>query len=131
MSYLAAFHHYPILHALRNEIESLFYFHLFAEVRNLKRAPRHHAQHFEDGNDLHLIALEVYRVEHPVQHKARAHFGDTAGTFGDNHKVDDDEDDKHHDTDGEVTAHQEVTERFNHLSCRGGTRMPFHQDDTG
>ena len=63
MSYLAAFHHYPILHALRNEIESLFYFHLFAEVRNLKRAPRHHAQHFEDGNDLHLIALEVYRVE--------------------------------------------------------------------
>ncbi len=77
------------------------------------------------GVNCHLFA------RHPVQYETRAHFRDTARTFGDNHKVDDHEDDKHHDTDGEVTAHQEVAEGLDHLTCRRTAGMPVHQDDTG
>ncbi len=76
------------------------------------------------GVDRHLLA------RHPVQHKTRTHFRDTPRTFGNNHKVDDYEDDKHHDTDGEITAHEEVTEGFHHLTRRRRAGMPFHQDDT-
>ena len=77
------------------------------------------------GIDSHLF------TRHPVQHEARANFRDTPGTLGDNHKVDDNENDKHHDTDGEVTADQEVAEGFNHLPCRRRAGMPVHQNDTG
>ncbi|OMP13173.1 hypothetical protein COLO4_02148 [Corchorus olitorius] len=76
------------------------------------------------GVDSHLL------TRHPVKHKARTHFGDTARTFGDNHKVDDHQDDKHHDPDGEVSANQEVAKGFHHPSRRRGTGMPFQQNNT-
>ncbi len=79
----------------------------------------------EIGVDSHLF------TGHAVKHEARAHFSDTPGTLGDNHEVDDNEDDKHHDTHGEVAAHQEVTKRLDHFTCRRATGVPFHQDDTG
>ena len=78
----------------------------------------------EVGVDRHLLTW------HPVQHKARTHFRDTPRTFSDNHKVDDNEDDEHHDADGKVTAHEEVAERLDHFTGRCRTGMPFHQDDT-
>ena len=76
------------------------------------------------GVDRHLLA------RHPVQHKTRAHFRDTPCTFGDNHKVDDNEDNEHHDTDSEIAAYQEVAERLHHFTCRCRTGVTFHQDDT-
>ncbi|MNP21340.1 hypothetical protein D3C76_1139530 [compost metagenome] len=79
----------------------------------------------EIGVNRHLFA------RHPVQYETRAHFRDTSRTFGDNHKVDDHEDDKHHNTDGEVAAHQEVAEGLNHLTCRRAAGMTIHQNDTG
>ncbi len=69
-------------------------------------------------------------TRHPIQHEARTHFRDTSRTFGDNHKVNDDENDEDHDTDGKVTADKEVTKGFHHLTCRRGTGMSFHQNDT-
>ena len=76
------------------------------------------------GVDGHLLA------RHPVEHEARAHFSDTPRPFSDNHEVDNHQNDEHHDTDGEVAAHQEVTEGFDHLARRRRAGVPFHQDDT-
>ena len=77
------------------------------------------------GVDRHLFA------RHSVQHETRAHFGDTSRTFGNNHKVDDNEDHEHHDADGEVAAHQEVAKGFHHFTRCRSPRMAIHQDDTG
>ena len=77
------------------------------------------------GVDRHLF------TRHPIQHKARTDFCDTPRTFGDNHKVDDNEDDEHHDTDGKVTANKEVTKGFNHPTRCGRAGMAFKQNDTG
>ncbi|CNT70834.1 Uncharacterised protein [Salmonella enterica subsp. enterica serovar Bovismorbificans] len=75
------------------------------------------------GVNRHLLA------GHTVQHKARADFGNTSGAFGDDHEVDNDEDNKNHNPDREVTADQEMTERLYHLSRRRRAGMPFHQNN--
>ena len=75
--------------------------------------------------DRHLFA------RHPVEDKTCADFCDTPGTFGDNHEVDDHQNDEHDDTDGKITAHQKVSECVDHLTRRPFTSMPIHQDDTG
>ena len=77
------------------------------------------------GVNRHLL------TRHTIENKARTHFCDTPGTFGNDHKVDDHENDKHHDTDSEIATNEEVTERFDHLSSRRRAGMPFHQNDTG
>ncbi|MNS52924.1 hypothetical protein D3C72_856630 [compost metagenome] len=76
------------------------------------------------GVNGHLFA------RHPVQHETCANFGDTARTFGDNHKVDDNEDHEHHDTDSKVTANEEVTKGLNHFTRRRPAGMSVHQNDT-
>ena len=73
------------------------------------------------GIDGHLF------TRHGVQREAGTHFGDTAGTLGHHGKVDDGQDDKHHDTDRVVAADQEVAERLDHFTGRVGARMAFRQ----
>ena len=73
----------------------------------------------EIGVNRHLFA------GHAVEHETRAHFGDTPRTLGDNHKVNQDEDDKDHDTDGEITADQKVAEGFDHPPCRRAAGVTF------
>src|SRR3546814_15901796 len=54
--------------------------------------------------------------------------GDTAGTLGNHHEVDDDQNDEHHDTDGEIAAHQKVAEGFDNLTGGIRTLVPMQQD---
>ncbi|KAG1446268.1 hypothetical protein G6F57_017361 [Rhizopus arrhizus] len=77
------------------------------------------------GVDRHLLA------GHGVQGEARAHFGDTAGTLGDDDEVDDGQDHEHDDPDGEVAAHEEVAERLDHLARRVRAGMAVEQHDAG
>ncbi len=67
----------------------------------------------EVGVDRHLFA------GHRVEGKACAHLGNTAGTLGDNHEVDDHQNREHHDTDDVVATDHHFTEGLNHLARRG------------
>ncbi|MNS93219.1 hypothetical protein D3C72_1273770 [compost metagenome] len=78
----------------------------------------------EIGVNRHLFA------RHPVEDKTGADFSDTARTFGDNHEVNDNEDNEHHDTNSKVATDEEVTKGLNHFTRRCTARMPFHQNDT-
>ena len=85
---------------------------------------------FTDKTGIKVSVNRHLLTRHPVEDEARAHFSDTPGTFSDDHKVDDDENNEHHDTDSKVTANQEVAKRFNDLPRRRRAGVPFHQNDT-
>ena len=74
------------------------------------------------GVNRHLLAW------HGVQGEACAHFGNPTGALGDHQKVDDGQDDEHHDTDGVIAADQEVGECLNHLAGSIRAVMPVEQD---
>ena len=77
------------------------------------------------GVDGHLL------TGHGVQGKAGGDFGDTAGTFGNNHKVDDNQNGKNNNADNKVVAHDETAESGNNLA--GGIRplVAFGKNQTG
>ncbi len=76
----------------------------------------------EVGVDGHLLA------GHRVEGEARAHLGNTPGTLGDDHKVDDHQDCEHHDTDDVVTADHHFTEGLNHLARSSMTVLTVKHD---
>ncbi len=78
----------------------------------------------EVGVDRHLLA------GHGVEGETRRHFGDTAGTFGDDHEVDDRQDDEHHDADGIVAADDEMTEGLDHMPRRIRPGVAFAEHHT-
>lgn len=61
---------------------------------------------------------------HRVQGKAGRNLGNTLGPFGDDDKVDDHQDDKHHETDDKVAANHHLTKRLNYLTRRARAEMP-------
>ena len=77
------------------------------------------------GIDRHLL------TRHRIQGETRAHFSDTSGTLGDNHKVDDHQNREHHDTNRIIAADQEVAERLNHLTRSIRAGVAFHQHHAG
>ena len=79
----------------------------------------------EVGVDGHLLA------GHGIEHEARAHLGDAPGAFGDHHEVDHHQNQEHHQTDGEVAAHQELAERLDHLAGGSAAFVAFHQHHPG
>ena len=60
--------------------------------------------------DRHLLA------GHGIEGETRAHLGDTPGTLGHHHEVDDHQNREHHDTDHVVAADHHLTECLNHLA---------------
>ena len=78
----------------------------------------------EIGVDGHLF------TGHGVQGESGADFRDTAGALGDHHEVDDGQDDEHHDTDGEVAADDEFTERLDDAASRSGAAVSIQQHDS-
>ncbi len=64
----------------------------------------------EVGVDRHLLA------GHGVQGKTRGNLGNTPGTLGDHHEVDDHQDGEHHDTDHVVAADHHLAEGLDHLA---------------
>ena len=73
------------------------------------------------GIDGHLLA------RHGIQGKTRTDLGNSPGTLGDHHKVDDHQDRKHHDTDHVVAADHHLTKRLNHLPCGRMAILPVQQ----
>jgi hypothetical protein len=79
----------------------------------------------EVGVDRHLLA------RHGVQGEARGDFGDAAGALGDDHEIDQHQNDEHHQAHRVVAAHQKVAERLDHLARRVGAGMAFEQHHAG
>ncbi|MOA01999.1 hypothetical protein D3C78_1214310 [compost metagenome] len=95
----------------------------------------------EVGVDRHLLA------GHRIEGEARTHLGNTPGTLGHYHEVNDHQNREHHDTDHIVTADHHLTEGLDHLTgssvaivtvehdhARGGhvqgqTQQRCHQQD--
>ncbi len=74
--------------------------------------------------DRHLLA------GNGIQCEARADFGDTGGTLGDNDEVDGDQDQKDDQTDHEVAGHDEAGEARNHAARRRRPLVAVRKDDT-
>src|SRR3546814_3817119 len=72
----------------------------------------------ENGVDRHLLA------GHRVEGEAGADLGDSAGTVGDHHELDDHEDEEDHEADDHGAADHEVTEALDHLA---GEAVEQHQ----
>ena len=71
--------------------------------------------------DRHLLA------RHGIKGEARTDLGDASGALGDDHEVDDGEDDEDHDTDGIITADDERSERLDDVTGRCRAVVPVHQ----
>ncbi len=76
----------------------------------------------EVGVDRHLFA------GHRVEGEARAHLGNTTGTLGDYHEVDDHQNREHHDTDDIVATDHHFTEGLNHLARSGVAVLTVKHD---
>ncbi len=68
---------------------------------------------------------------HGIQCETRRHFSNSASTFGDYDKVDQHQNDEHHNTNCKVAADQEVTKCFNHFACGIGAFVTMHKHHTG
>src|SRR5690554_6476460 len=79
----------------------------------------------EVGIDGHLLA------RHGIEHEAGSYLGDTPGSLGDNHEVDDYQDQEHHQAHGKVTPDQELTESFDHLARGIPPLVTLKQHHTG
>ena len=77
------------------------------------------------GVDRHLLA------GHGIKSEARRHFRYAAGTAGHDHQIDDDQNDKHKDTDGVIAGNDEFAKRLDHLSGRIRTGMALAEDNAG
>ncbi len=75
------------------------------------------------GVHCHLLA------GHGVQREARGDFRNTLRALGHHHEVDDHQDGKHDQADGEVAADQEVAEGLDHRAGGPRTGMAFEQHD--
>ena len=73
------------------------------------------------GINRHLLA------GHGIQSKAGCHLRDTAGTFGDHHKVNNNENGEKHQSNRVAASDNKVTKGLNHISCRTGAGMPLQQ----
>ena len=79
----------------------------------------------EVGVDRHLLA------RHGIEDEAGGHFRDAAGTFGDDHEIDDGQDREDHDADRIVAADHEFAEGGDHLAGRVVAVLAIEQDDPG
>ena len=68
---------------------------------------------------------------HRVQGKSRRYLGHPASTLGHDHKIDNDQDRKNHQTDRVITANHKFAKGFNHLASSIRTGMPFQQNNPG
>ena len=72
------------------------------------------------GVNRHLFA------RHGVQREPRRHFGNTTGTFGNDHEVNQRENDKHHEADHIIVLHDHFAKFLNDLA-----RLRFAKDEPG
>jgi len=79
----------------------------------------------EIGVNRHLLA------RHCIQSEARTDFGDTSGALGDDHEIDNNQDDEHHQSHRVVTADQKMAKRFDHLACGSGPGVSLQQHHAG
>jgi hypothetical protein len=70
-------------------------------------------------------------ASHGVEREARTDFGNSLGALGHHHEIDDDQDGKDDQSDGEVAADQEMAERLDHLAGRACAGVAFEQHDAG
>ncbi len=67
---------------------------------------------------------------HRVQRETRGDFGDTAGTFGDDHEVHQNKDREHDHADDEIAAHDKTAERRDDVAGGFGAAVSVRQDQT-
>ena len=77
------------------------------------------------GIDAHLF------TRHRIQGEAGGDLGDAAGTFGDHHEVDENEDQKDDDADHVVAADHKPAEGLDDLAGRQDSLVAVEQDDAG
>ena len=73
----------------------------------------------------HLLA------RHGIQGKAGRHFGDSAASLGDDHKIDNDQDDEDDEPHQEIAAHHEIAERPDHLPGGRAALVAVEKDQAG
>ena len=73
------------------------------------------------GINGHLLA------RHRVQSKARRHLGHTSRTLGNDHKIDDGDQDKNDHPHREIATNEELPKRLNHLARGIGARVTIEQ----
>ena len=79
----------------------------------------------EIGVNGHLLA------RHGVQGEAGRHLGDPAGAFGDDDEVDDDQDDKDHQSDHIGTADDKLAKGLNDRAGRAHALVAVEEDEPG
>src|SRR5690606_25049071 len=79
----------------------------------------------EIGVDGHLLA------RHGIEGEACADFGNTPGTLGDHHEVDDHQNREHHDTDHVVAADHHIAESLDHMPGCRAPLVPMDQYHAG
>ena len=79
----------------------------------------------EVGLNRHLFA------GHGVQGEPRRHFGDTRGTGGDDHLVQNKQNQKDNRANYIVAAHHEFAESLNHLTGSGSALLAIHENQAG
>ena len=77
------------------------------------------------GIDAHLF------TRHRIQGETGGDLGDAAGTFGDDHEVDENEDQKDDDADHIVAADHKTAEGLDDLAGRQDSLVAVEQDDAG
>ena len=86
---------------------------------------------FVDEAGIHVGVNGHLFARHGVQGETCTNFGDTFSALGHHHEIDDHENGKHNQTDGEIATNQEVPKGFNHRPCRARTGMALQQHHTG